>query len=127
MTHILLDIEFLELQDVLININTASEIIHKWVEWNDHKIIDKAHFHVFPSPTIDGKQLPFQGYTGFVILAESHISFHTYPENNFISIDFFSCKKLNQKENIDFIHQHILCNQEIKKKNIQFVERACSI
>jgi S-adenosylmethionine decarboxylase len=32
------------------------------------------------------------GYSGFVFIAESHISFHTFVEQNFINIDVFSCK-----------------------------------
>jgi S-adenosylmethionine decarboxylase len=32
------------------------------------------------------------GLSGFVIIAESHISIHTYPEKAFLSADFYSCK-----------------------------------
>lgn len=32
------------------------------------------------------------GYTGFVIIQESHVSVHTFPERRFISIDVYSCK-----------------------------------
>jgi len=31
------------------------------------------------------------GVTGFIVLAESHISFHTYPEHGFMALDIFSC------------------------------------
>ncbi len=33
-----------------------------------------------------------QGITGMVIIAESHISIHTYPYKQFAFIDVFSCK-----------------------------------
>ena len=32
-----------------------------------------------------------QGLTGFILLAESHISIHTWPELNYVAIDIFSC------------------------------------
>jgi S-adenosylmethionine decarboxylase len=32
------------------------------------------------------------GLSGFVLIAESHISIHTFPEKNFVSVDIFSCK-----------------------------------
>jgi S-adenosylmethionine decarboxylase len=32
------------------------------------------------------------GVSGFVIIAESHISIHTFPEKGYFSIDIFSCK-----------------------------------
>jgi len=31
------------------------------------------------------------GISGFVLIAESHISIHTFPEKNFVSADIFSC------------------------------------
>ena len=32
-----------------------------------------------------------QGVTGFALLAESHISIHTYPEYGYAAIDSFTC------------------------------------
>lgn len=31
------------------------------------------------------------GVTGFILLAESHISIHTWPERDYVAIDIFSC------------------------------------
>ena len=31
------------------------------------------------------------GITGFVILAESHMSIHSWPERNYLAIDIFTC------------------------------------
>ena len=35
------------------------------------------------------------GLTGFVVIAESHISVHTFPERNYVNIDIFSCKSFD--------------------------------
>ena len=32
------------------------------------------------------------GWSGFVIIAESHISIHTFPKRRFISADVYTCK-----------------------------------
>ncbi len=32
------------------------------------------------------------GYSGFVMIAESHISIHTFPEKGFITIDVYTCQ-----------------------------------
>jgi S-adenosylmethionine decarboxylase len=32
------------------------------------------------------------GVSGFVLIAESHISIHTFPEKHYLSLDMFSCK-----------------------------------
>jgi len=33
-----------------------------------------------------------KGITGFVVIAESHISIHTFQEKNYVFIDMFSCR-----------------------------------
>ncbi|MFH0949419.1 MAG: S-adenosylmethionine decarboxylase [Candidatus Aenigmatarchaeota archaeon] len=35
------------------------------------------------------------GITGFVLIAESHISIHTFPKFGFITMDVYSCKPFN--------------------------------
>ncbi|MFV8985322.1 adenosylmethionine decarboxylase [Serratia fonticola] len=32
-----------------------------------------------------------EGVTGIFLLSESHLSYHTYPESNYISIDIYTC------------------------------------
>lgn len=32
------------------------------------------------------------GLSGFVLIAESHISFHTFPKRQFITIDVYTCQ-----------------------------------
>jgi S-adenosylmethionine decarboxylase len=31
------------------------------------------------------------GVTGFIVLAESHIAFHSYPELGYLAVDVFTC------------------------------------
>jgi len=42
-----------------------------------------------------GKKPQDWGLSGFVLIAESHISIHTFPERSYINIDVFSCKSFN--------------------------------
>ena len=44
----------------------------------------------------DAPKVEDSGITGFVIIAESHISAHTFPNRNFISIDVYSCKSFDK-------------------------------
>jgi len=37
------------------------------------------------------------GISGFVIIAESHISIHTFPERRYVNIDMFSCKDFDSE------------------------------
>lgn len=36
-----------------------------------------------------------EGVTGLYLLSESHLSYHTYPETNYISIDVYTCGSNN--------------------------------
>lgn len=35
------------------------------------------------------------GVSGFVVIAESHIAIHTFPERGLINVDVFSCKEFD--------------------------------
>lgn len=45
-----------------------------------------SHFHHFGSE---------YGVTGIVVLAESHISIHTWPEEGYAAVDIFMCGNCN--------------------------------
>lgn len=44
-----------------------------------------------------------QGVTAFVMLAESHISIHTWPEKMEAALDVFTCGESDGKVAVDFI------------------------
>jgi len=59
------------------------------------------------------------GITGFVVIAESHISIHTYPSKNYVFMDVFSCKEFDTNTAIKFITRAF----EAKKADTHVVER----
>jgi len=38
------------------------------------------------------------GLSGFVLIAESHISIHTFPDRAYLSLDIFSCKDFDYQQ-----------------------------
>jgi S-adenosylmethionine decarboxylase len=42
------------------------------------------------------------GVSGIVLIAESHISIHTFPDKGFITLDIFSCKDFDVDQAIEF-------------------------
>lgn len=44
-----------------------------------------------------------KGITGVVIIAESHLSLHTFPEKGWVFIDIFSCKPFDTTYVIDYL------------------------
>jgi S-adenosylmethionine decarboxylase len=43
-----------------------------------------------------GKHPKDWGLSGFVLIAESHISIHTFPEKKYLNVDIFSCKTFDE-------------------------------
>ena len=58
-------------------------------------VLRRAALHKVQSPGY-----PEWGLSGFVMLLESHISCHTWPEEGYVSMDVYSCK--------DFDHPRVL-------------------
>jgi S-adenosylmethionine decarboxylase len=49
-------------------------------------------FHRFgPSPAIQAPDSPAGGVTGVVLLAESHLALHTWPELSAVTLDVYVC------------------------------------
>nr|WP_221403940.1 adenosylmethionine decarboxylase [Pseudoduganella umbonata] len=55
-----------------------------------------SHFHAFG---------PGLGVTGVVLLAESHISIHTWPEQAFAAVDIFMCGAAAPQRALDMVRQ----------------------
>lgn len=43
------------------------------------------------------------GVSGFVLIAESHISIHTFPERGYLSLDIFSCKEFDHQQAVAYV------------------------
>ena len=54
---------------------------------------------VFFAPANDVKDPG--GWSGYVIIAESHISIHTFPKRRFISADVYTCQNGLDTKNIE--------------------------
>ena len=69
-----------------------------------HKIAHKAKVTVL---NITKYKFEPQGFTLVALLAESHISFHTYPEKRIISFDFYTCGTVAPSIALDVIKKEI--------------------
>ena len=50
------------------------------------------------------------GVTAYLILSESHISIHTWPELQFAAVDFFTCRMPNIHDLKQAIQTLVACN-----------------
>jgi spermidine synthase len=94
-------------------IGTKKEYEPSFYEKLVYKIAKKAKVTVLE---ISKYKFKPQGFTMVALLAESHISFHTFPENNIISFDFFTCGKISPSVAIDIIKKEIEHKRIVKKE-----------
>ena len=70
------------------------EAIHRFLDEYPDAIgmtkITPPHVYVY-----DGQEPQDKGVSGFVLIAESHISIHTFPQRRYINVDVFSCKEFD--------------------------------
>jgi S-adenosylmethionine decarboxylase len=59
------------------------------------------------------------GISAVVIIAESHISIHTFPSHKYMSVDIFSCKNFDVEKATDFIVKSF----EVKKVEKKLLNR----
>jgi len=101
----IMDLSYIDLEDI----DNIKKIMEKAISIGKMNIIDKK-FHKF-SP---------HGYTGFYMLAESHLSFHTWPEKGIISIDCYTCGEENDTYKAT---QHIIKSFNSNNYKVNYVER----
>ena len=94
-------------------IGTDKEYEPKFFEKLVYKIAKKAKVTVLE---ISKYKFEPQGFTLVALLAESHISFHTFPEKNIISFDFFTCGKVNPIIALDILKKDIKHKRIVKKE-----------
>ena len=85
-------------------IGTKKEYESSFFEKLVYKIAKKAKVTILE---ISKYKFKPQGFTLVALLAESHMSFHTFPENNIISFDFFTCGKISPSVAMDIIKKEI--------------------
>jgi len=61
----------------------------------------------------------YSGVSGIVVIAESHISIHTFPDLDFFFMDIFSCKNFDHEAAIDYIRNAL----EVREMNTILLQR----
>jgi S-adenosylmethionine decarboxylase len=60
---------------------------------------------------VQSEEYPNWGLSGFVLLYESHISVHTWPEIGYVSMDVYSCRDFEHKKVVDYLKNYWQCKE----------------
>ncbi len=71
------------------HLKETKEKIKEIAKNHKNTILDEMHY-IFPN----------NAFSFIIFLAESHISLHTWPEKEFISLDFYTCSEKTDMEKV---------------------------
>ena len=93
--HLIIDL-FGVPESCLSNVDEIQNCLEEAAEYAGAHILS-SNFHHFGEG---------YGITGVVVLAESHISIHTWPEEQFAAIDIFMCGTCDPNKSIPIIEKY---------------------
>ena len=67
-----------------------------------------------------------EGVSGFVMIAESHISIHTFPDQDYVFMDIFSCKEFDAEKAVKYLvgaFESTKYSKNIVKRGVDFPRR----
>jgi S-adenosylmethionine decarboxylase len=75
-----------------------------------HQVLDELPTAIGMTKIIPPYVFPYsglvpedKGITGMVIIAESHLTFHSFVEKDYFFFDIFSCKPFDVQQAVDYI------------------------
>ena len=101
--HLLLDLWGVKFDN---SITTLKKVIKNAVKVSGATMLH-MHLHRF------GKE---QGISGVAVLAESHISVHTWPERDYVAFDIFMCGDTKPEASAEYLIKTLKPKKEILKK-----------
>lgn len=91
--HILIDAWGIDFK-ILDDLEYIEKVAVKIANETGATIVGKAHYRYLP-----------QGISLVVLVKESHISLHTYPEEGYLAVDIFTCGNTKPKRAIPVIKE----------------------
>ena len=91
-THLIADFWEVETID---SVDSLDALVRSAVAAAGATLLDLA-FHQFPG---------HGGITGYALLAESHLSVHTWPERDYVAIDVFMCGEQRPRDALEVLRR----------------------
>lgn len=95
--HMICDIKNIKNQALINDPKKLTNLLDNICKTYDYTILNKSQHEFEP-----------QGFTAVYLLSESHISIHTYPENNYAAIDIYTCRQYPDNQRYLEIYQFLI-------------------
>jgi len=91
------DIKNIKNQDLLNSPEKLTKLLDNICNMYNYTILQKSQHEFQP-----------QGFTTLYLLSESHISIHTFPENNYAAIDIYTCRQYQSNQVYLEIYKYLI-------------------
>ena len=117
--HIIANLYGCKNGEYLVDKSKLEDLLTKTIERNQLTILRKDFYKFGRDDDMES------GMTGYILLAESHVSIHTWPDrNNYVPLDIFVCNySKDNRENAMRIYQDILNAFQPERKEETFLRR----
>jgi S-adenosylmethionine decarboxylase len=95
--HMICDIKNIKNHKLLNAPNLITDLLDHICQTYNYTILQKSQ-HIFEP----------QGFTTLYLLSESHISIHTFPENNYAAIDIYTCRQYPDNSSYLEIYDYLI-------------------
>lgn len=106
-THFLIEIEGVQ-REILSSQKLLRSALHNAAQAGNATLVDEIWHSYTP-----------EGVSGVLLVAESHLSIHTWPEKNYAAIDFYTCGTAPDIASITEVLQQALQTTSIRTQTIQ--------
>ena len=81
---------------------TDVDLVHDFLDWFPDRI---GMPRIAPPQVYTHQSHKAQdwGVSGFVLIAESHITVHTFPDRRYLNVDIFSCREFDADESLGIV------------------------
>ncbi len=104
--HYLIDLRDCD-PEIIKSVDPTREIVLRAAKECGATILDN-YFHQFQP----------MGVSGVVLIAESHISVHTWPESGFAAVDIFTCGEMKPQVAIDIMREGFRAKETTMKVKV---------
>ena len=108
--HLTLDLEdcaFEPLQDLRVTHDVLRDVV---AQLNMTALMPPFNFYYNGGASIED-----EGITGFIVIAESHVSIHTFPHKRFAFADVFSCRPFDAEAATKFLAAAYVSRKAVAK------------
>lgn len=110
--HLICDIKNIKNKTLMNNLEQLQTLMNSICTQNNYSVL-KTSYHQFEP----------HGFSILYLLSESHMSIHTFPEQNYIAFDLYTCRTYPDNNTYNTIYKHLVTVFDADNESPLIVDR----